>query len=312
MDKVVLAQEPWLRKYDHLIGGFAGGVKRESYPCGTKTCAVCYPSPNEHHFPRCCPEADEGSSIRPQYRSYLHATKCIIRAEGFRGIYQGLTPNMVGAALSWGLYMEWYHKIKAVLPFRSPNENLDNFLIGFVAGAAVMCFTNPIWVTKTRLCLQYETGAPKKYSGMVDCLRKIYTEEGVRGLYRGFVPGLFGTVHGALQFMIYNRMKAWRCERDGLVKDAPLGQTDYLMFSAISKIIATTATFPYQVLRTRMQDHNVEARGVWRTTVDTVTREGVRGLYKGCLMANIRQLPAAVVTFVTYENVRRFIRNTNI
>ncbi|KAK6036281.1 hypothetical protein COOONC_26214 [Cooperia oncophora] len=84
------------------------------------------------------------------------------------------------------------------------------------------------------------------------------------------------------------------------------------MFSAISKVIATTATFPYQVLRTRMQDHNVEARGVWRTTTDTLSREGVRGLYKGCLMANLRQLPAAVVTFVTYENVRRFVRNSNI
>ncbi|KAK6052512.1 hypothetical protein COOONC_09981 [Cooperia oncophora] len=215
---------------------------------------------------------------------------------------------MVGAALSWGLYMEWYHKIKAVLPIRSPNENLDNFLIGFAAGAAVMCVTNPIWVTKTRLCLQYETGAAKKYSGMVDCLRKIYLEEGVRGLYRDYLAQC--TVH--FKFMIYNRMKAWRCERNGLVKDSQLGQTDYLMFSAISKVIATTATFPYQVLRTRMQDHNVEARGVWRTTTDTLSREGVRGLYKGCLMANLRQLPAAVVTFVTYENVRRFVRNSNI
>ncbi|KAK5973824.1 HnRNP-L/PTB/hephaestus splicing factor family protein [Trichostrongylus colubriformis] len=236
----------------------------------------------------------------------------LMKAAAFDQNINCLTPNMVGAALSWGLYMQWYHKIKAVLPFRSPNENIDNFLIGFVAGSAVMCCTNPIWVTKTRLCLQYETGAPKKYSGMVDCLKTIYKEEGIRGLYRGFIPGLFGTIHGALQFMIYNRMKAWRCERDGLAKDAALGQTDYLMFSALSKIIATTATFPYQVLRTRMQDHNVEPKGVWRTTADTVTREGVRGLYKGCLMANLRQLPAAVVTFVTYENVRRYIKNSNI
>uniref|UniRef100_A0A7I4YR34 Mitochondrial folate transporter/carrier n=1 Tax=Haemonchus contortus TaxID=6289 RepID=A0A7I4YR34_HAECO len=298
MAKEVLLEESWLRKYDHLIGGFAGGVV---------STAVCHPM----DLLKIRYSADEGSSIRPRYHSYFHATKCIVRAEGLRGLYQGLTPNMVGAAMSWGLYMEWYHKIKAVLPFRSPNENFDNFLIGFAAGAAVMCFTNPIWVTKTRLCLQYESGAPKKYSGMVDCLRKIYTEEGVRGLYRGFVPGLFGTVHGALQFMIYNRMKAWRCERNGWVRDAQLGQTDYLAFSAISKVIATTATFPYQVLRTRMQDHNVEARGLWRTIMDTLTKEGVTGLYKGCLMANLRQLPAAVVTFATYENVRRYIKNSN-
>ncbi|EYC11382.1 hypothetical protein Y032_0050g1888 [Ancylostoma ceylanicum] len=251
--------------------------------------------------------ADEGSSIRPRYNSYFHATKCIIRAEGIRGLYQGLTPNMVGAALSWGLYLQWYHKIQEMLPFRSPNVNIDNFLCGFFSGAAVMSITNPIWVTKTRLCLQYETKSTKKYTGMVDCLVKILKEEGIPGLYRGYVPGLIGTTHGALQFMIYNRMKVWRCHRLGLAEDAHLGSQDYLVFSALSKTIATTATFPYQVLRTRMQDHNVQSGGVWRTTVDTVSREGFRGLYKGCIMANLRQLPAAVVTFVTYENVRRYI-----
>ncbi|WKY07741.1 hypothetical protein Q1695_007314 [Nippostrongylus brasiliensis] len=300
---MVGAKEPagggTLRKYDHLIGGFAGGVM---------STAVCHPM----DLLKIRYSADEGSNIRPRYRSYFHATKCIVRAEGLRGLYQGLTPNMVGAALSWGLYMEWYHKIQAVLPFRSPNENIDNFLCGFFAGGAVMCFTNPIWVTKTRLCLQYETNAEKKYSGMLDCLRKIFKEEGFRGLYKGFVPGLFGTTHGALQFMIYNGLKAKQCERQGLARNAQLGQQDYLMFSAISKVVATTVTFPYQVLRTRMQDHNVKSGGVWRTTVDTLQREGIRGLYKGCLMANVRQLPAAVVTFVTYENVRRYIRNSDL
>ncbi|KAK6751683.1 hypothetical protein RB195_003228 [Necator americanus] len=287
-------QASWIRKYDHLIGGFAGGVV---------STAVCHPM----DLLKIRYSADEGSSIRPRYKSYFHATKCIIRAEGVRGIYQGLTPNMVGSAMSWGLYLQWYHKIQEILPFRSPNVNIDNFLCGFFSGAAVMCITNPIWVTKTRLCLQYETSGTKKYSGTVDCLTKIFKEEGIPGLYRGFVPGLIGTTHGALQFMIYNRMKVWRCHQLDLEENTHLGTRDYLMFSALSKSIATTVTFPYQVLRTRMQDHNVRSGGVWRTTVDTLRREGFRGLYKGCLMANLRQLPAAVVTFVTYENVRKYI-----
>ncbi|KJH46184.1 hypothetical protein DICVIV_07745 [Dictyocaulus viviparus] len=198
-----------------------------------------------------------------------------------------------------------------MLPFRSFNENLDNFICGFIAGAAVMCVTIPIWVVKTRLCLQYETSAVKKYHGMLGCLKKIFEEEGFRGLYKGFVPGLFGTTHGALQFMLYNRFKDWRCENLHLAKDSHLNSRDYLVFSAISKFIATTITFPYQVLRTRMQDHHVKSGGVLQTLTTTLHREGIRGLYKGCLMANFRQLPAAIVTFVTYENVKRYIRITN-
>lgn len=45
-----------------------------------------------------------------------------------------------------------------------------------------MAMTNPLWVTKTRLCLQYEHSA-KQYSGTIDCLRKIYRTEGIRGWY---------------------------------------------------------------------------------------------------------------------------------
>lgn len=56
------------------------------------------------------------------------------------------------------------------------------------AGILTLVMTNPIWVVKTRLCLQYEgmpvTNSQSKYGGMVDGLSKIYKHEGVRGLYR--------------------------------------------------------------------------------------------------------------------------------
>lgn len=56
------------------------------------------------------------------------------------------------------------------------------------AGILTLMLTNPIWVVKTRLCLQVnEPGvgsSSTNYKGMVDGLRKIYTQEGVRGLYK--------------------------------------------------------------------------------------------------------------------------------
>lgn len=44
---------------------------------------------------------DEGKefSIRPQYRSYWHAFRTIIKSEGIRGAYQGLTPTLIAAPL---------------------------------------------------------------------------------------------------------------------------------------------------------------------------------------------------------------------
>lgn len=98
------------------------------------------------------------------------------------------------------------------------------------SGALTLVLTNPIWVVKTRLCLQYGVpdGKSVEYRGMVQALAHIYKEEGIRGLYKasclvlscwqlkynflfnylqGFVPGMLGVSHGAIQFMTYEEMK---------------------------------------------------------------------------------------------------------
>ena len=44
------------------------------------------------------------SISRPQYRGITDAIKTILRQDGVRGLYQGVTPNVWGAGMSWGLY----------------------------------------------------------------------------------------------------------------------------------------------------------------------------------------------------------------
>ena len=104
------------------------------------------------------------------------------------------------------------------------------------AGLITLLLTNPIWVVKTRLCLQcdentaYVSPENKRYKykyihsadkpaqnvakriytnirGIADALVKTYQYEGIRGLYRGFVPGVLGVSHSAVQFMVYGQMK---------------------------------------------------------------------------------------------------------
>lgn len=45
-------------------------------------------------------------------------------------------------------------------------------------------------VLKTRLCLRM-TG---QYKGIIDAIRKIYGQGGVRAFYRGYVPNLVGII----------------------------------------------------------------------------------------------------------------------
>ena len=46
-----------------------------------------------------------------------------------------------------------------------------------------------------------------------DGFRSIYREEGLQGLYRGTSLALVGVSNGAIQFMGYEKMKAWGFEQ---------------------------------------------------------------------------------------------------
>lgn len=252
----------------------------------------------------------DGLELRPKYSGILHCMRSIWHQDGLRGLYQGVTPNIWGAGASWGLYFFFYNAIKAYSKEGRQTELSagEHLLSAATAGAMTLCLTNPIWVTKTRLVLQYNTDpAHKQYKGMMDALVKIYTHEGIAGLYRGFIPGLFGTSHGALQFMAYEELKRDYNKYRKMQSDAKLNPLEYITMAALSKIFAVATTYPYQVVRARLQDQHNKYDGVLDVIGRTWRNEGLSGFYKGMVPNLIRVTPACCITFVVYENVSRFL-----
>ncbi|KAG7166805.1 Mitochondrial folate transporter/carrier-like [Homarus americanus] len=185
------------------------------------------------------------------------------------------------------------------------------------AGVLTLVMTNPIWVVKTRLCLQYTDGPTAgkmmqeshRYNGMVDAFVKTYKYEGVRGLYKGFVPGMFGVSHGALQFMAYEEMKAQYNKYRNLPIDAKLTTAEYLTFASLSKLFAAVTTYPYQVLRARMQDQHAHYDNLRHCVRETWRQHGLLGYYKGLFPNLLRVVPATALTFVVYEKSSHFLLN---
>lgn len=52
-----------------------------------------------------------------------------------------------------------------------------------IAGSLTLAVTNPIWIAKTRLCLEYESTGPR-YRGMLHVVSDLYRNDGVKGLYK--------------------------------------------------------------------------------------------------------------------------------
>lgn len=268
------------------------------------------------------------------YRGTVHALKSIVKEEGWRALYSGLGPGLLGAGLSWGLYFSAYNRAKERYQKSSGQTKLApqlHLLSAAEAGCLVCCVTNPIWVIKTRLQLQRGPGptvSPRlrpsvthlrsnagPYKGFVHAVKQIAREEGIRGFYKGLLPSLFLVSHGAIQFMVYEELKALTAGAGEYAKDtgrSSLSVAQISVMGAISKLSASVVTYPSQVVRARLQQRQAHNRAVqYRDGLATLKlimqREGTGGLYKGLVPNVLRVMPQSAITFLVYEKVMQLL-----
>ena len=119
------------------------------------------------------------------------------------------------------------------------------------------------------------------------------------GFYTGLTPSLIGVSHGAVQFMFYEELKKFRIRQKlgspdpGLVHFSLLfyeraykkNNAEWILASTMSKTFALIVTYPYQVIRSRLQAHDAKTRYTSARDVihKTFRIEGIQGLYKGYL-----------------------------
>ncbi|PVU99498.1 hypothetical protein BB559_000667 [Furculomyces boomerangus] len=189
----------------------------------------------------------------------------------------------------------------------------QHLLASSMAGILTQLVANPFWVVKVRMCAPPTQNDYVKYNGVVDGIIKLARYEGMRGLYKGLFAGIIGVSHGALQFMAYEEMKKYLVKTDKYKNSTSIkfDTKEYLLMSTLSKLFASSLTYPYQVVRTRMQRSTTADK--YSSVVSTITHiyrsEGWHGFYKGLGPNTIRVLPGTMITFLVYENVSTFYRS---
>ena len=90
-----------------------------------------------------------------------------------------------------------------------------------------------------------------------------------------------------------------------------LSSFDFLILSGLAKVSAGSITYPYQVVRARLQMY--DSGKIYDGSKDVITKiwrqEGMKGFYKGLAPNLLRVLPSTWVTFLVYEKTRLFLRN---
>ncbi len=259
--------------------------------------------------------------MAPCVASASHVGSSFAPKQGWRGLYAGLTPAVVGGTAAWALYFACYAAAKARLSAEAPADAqlrpAQHLLAAAQAGAVVSVLTNPLWVAKTRLQLQRRelaastSTAPalRPYTSLLDALRRTAAEEGLRGLYSGLGPSLLLVGHGALQFASYEALRSRaHAHRAATTSVQPhtvqLSGLEYGALGVASKLIASACTYPSQVLRSRLQQRGADApTGMAAATRQLLASDGLRGLYKGWVPNVLRVLPSSALTFLVYERV---------
>lgn len=155
------------------------------------------------------------NSAKPKYRGFFHGVGEIVREQGIKGTYQGLTATMMKQGSNQAIRFFVMESLKDWYRGGDPNKHVNKFIVGMFgafAGAASVFGNTPIDVVKTRM----QGLDAAKYKHTADCIYKIWTNEGPRAFYKGTIPRLSRVcLDVAITFMIYDSFmemfnKVWK------------------------------------------------------------------------------------------------------
>ncbi|XP_065190057.1 peroxisomal membrane protein PMP34-like [Sycon ciliatum] len=259
--------------------------------------------------------------------------KQLVEQEGWAALYHGLRPVLISLCVSNFVYFYTFNGLKLVLKRRQIQSSpLKDLLMAAAAGVTNVLMTTPLWVCNMRIRLQGSSAtarlprspsspqpAQRPYTGIIDALQRISSEEGVPGLWSGTLPSLLLVSNPAIQFMVYESLK-----RRIFADKQSVSSMRVFLIGAMAKAIATFVTYPLQLAQSRLRAQQrtsstggpqSRSLGGFRTVVHNlvtclrgVYREsGMAGLYKGIEIKLLQTVSMSALMFVAYEKIAAII-----
>uniref|UniRef100_A0A0E0JX14 Uncharacterized protein n=1 Tax=Oryza punctata TaxID=4537 RepID=A0A0E0JX14_ORYPU len=213
----------------------------------------------------------------------------IMRTEGWTGLFRGNAVNHFTYDTA-KKYLTPEDGEPAKIPIPVP------LVAGALAGVASTLCTYPMELKDV-------------YDNVLHAFVKIVREGGPGELYRGLAPSLIGVVpYAATNFYAYETLRRLYRRATGR---AEVGPAATLLIGSAAGAIASTATFPLEVARKQMQVGAVGGRQVYRNVLHAMycilRGEGAAGLYRGLGPSCIKLMPAAGISFMCYEALKKIL-----
>ncbi|RPA93766.1 mitochondrial carrier [Choiromyces venosus 120613-1] len=253
------------------------------------------------------------TSTSNQFKGPLDCLSTTVGKEGFRGLYKGATPPLIGWIFMDSIMLGSLANYRAAIKsqFYPQHDTLPSFghgAAGILAGWTVSFIAAPVEHVKARLQIQYNAKGSKagvKYSGPIDCTSQLLKNHGIQGLYHGLgATMLFRTFFFVMwgSYDIITRQLEQRTSMTPMFVNFLAGGLSANLFWVFS--------YPSDVIKQHIMTDSLENRRFknWREAAVAVGREsGLRGYWRGFLPCIMRAFPANAVALVAFEGVMRHL-----
>ncbi|XVE98015.1 hypothetical protein REPUB_Repub03eG0068900 [Reevesia pubescens] len=187
--------------------------------------------------------------------------------------------------------------------YRGPVLDL---VAGSFAGGTAVLFTYPLDLVRTKLAYQV-VGPPninvkgivstnQIYKGILDCFSKTYKGSGVRGLYRGVAPSLYGSFpYAGFKFYFCKEMK----------RHVPDEQKKNINGES-SMWIRSWSVGPN--VQTLLASNSLELKGTMETLIMIAKSQGWKQLFSGLSINYLKVVPSVAIGFTVYDIMKSSLR----
>jgi solute carrier family 25 (adenine nucleotide translocator) protein 4/5/6/31 len=248
-------------------------------------------------------------------KRYKGMVDCFVRIpkeQGFLAFWRGNLANVIRYFPTQALNFAFKDKYKQVFLGGVDKHTqfwryfMGNLASGGAAGATSLCFVYPLDFARTRLAADIgKAGAEREFSGLGNCLTKIFKSDGLVGLYRGFGVSVQGIIiYRAAYFGFFDTAK-------GMLPNPKT--TPFVVSWAIAQTVTTVAgivSYPFDTVRRRMMMQSGRSDKMYKNTMDCwrkiYANEGGNAFFKGAFSNVLRGTGGALV-LVLYDEIKAFL-----
>ncbi|OAD55485.1 ADP,ATP carrier protein 2 [Eufriesea mexicana] len=253
-------------------------------------------------------------SEEKRYKGMVDCFVRIPKEQGFFSYWRGNLANVIRYFPTQALNFAFKDKYKQVF-LGGVDKNtqfmryfVGNLASGGAAGATSLCFVYPLDFARTRLAADVgKAGGEREFTGLGNCLSKVFKADGIGGLYKGFGVSVQGIIiYRAAYFGFYDTAR-------GMLPDPK--KTPFLISWGIAQVVTTVAgivSYPFDTVRRRMMMQSGRAKSeilykstlnCWATIYKT---EGTNAFFKGAF-SNILRGTGGALVLVLYDEIKNLL-----